>query len=1846
MIHLRNIALALAGLSVSTTLAIDTIVVFNEVQYPPADANDPSLEFVEIYNQNSVNIDLTGWRISGEIDYDFPDGTVIEGGQHLVIAANPTALEADSGGTGFLGPFTGILSNNSATLRIRNNNNRILDEFTYDDRAPWPIGADGSGASLSKIDPQSTSAPAHHWDHSLQVGGTPGEANFSTSSTPPPSGGNVALGKTVINGSSAYNGLPFDQGGFSAQNVTDGSTSDIHSVNYWLGSQGDPTQFFILDLGTEYDITEIHLRNTHNQQWNDRGTLDFEISAATSVNGSNLLVSPQTILSDTLATVDDQDPIVAEVFNSDNGLTEVTARYLRFDSLTAVMNNAGLNEIEVYVDDDAPPPVAIPAALPLTINEVSGTNAPSFWIELHNSGDTDINLEGFILGFENSGDYQFPAGQSIPANDFLLIPASTLALPVPPADGDNLYLYQPGKVSLLDAVRIDDLPLGRLPDGSDQLLTVSQEAELTPGLANAISTTSPDIVINEIMYHHRPTYPSPGDPPLIELVSGFGWNANWRFNQAGDDLGSNWAATAHSVGGNWESGDGPLGYETSPGFPPEPIVTQLTRPQDNDPRVITFYFESDFNVDASDLPNITSLNFSHVTDDGAVYYLNGQEIHRFDMPDGPILASTTADNQVATEADLVRTFNVEPTFLVSGSNRLSVEVHQSSSGSSDVVMGLKLDLEKATPGANPPTAYAENDEEWIELYNRSANPVSLANWEFEGAVDFTFPAGTQILSGEYLVIARDLSDFSAKFPGVTALGDYSGSLANSGDRLFLIDQFNNPVDEVSYIDGAPWPDASDGGGSSMELRHPDLDNNVASSWQASDNASTSDWQTYTYTLTAHTPTYRPAQNNFHELRLGLLDGGELLLDDFSVIEDPGGADLELIANGGFSDSSGWRLLGTHQESHIVNDGGNNVLKVIASSRSNYLNNLIESNLTNGGSLHEVTAGTNYQISFRAKWLSGSPQFRFELYYNKLAELVVLEQPETHGTPGAQNSTYSGTVGPTLSNLHHQPAVPTSSEPITITAEADDPDGLSSLTVKYSVNAGAFQSASMTSTDGRHFTATLPAQPNNALVQFYVEALDQSSNLSFAPPLGPDSRAIIKVTSPNSGGAKQSIRVNMLSAEANAMHVEKDILDNHRLGCTIITDETNIAYDCGIRLRGSMWSRRSSSRVGFNLKLPSDKPYRGLHGTITLRNGNKQEITAKHIINAAGGLHDNYNDIVQFNGHLSTYNGRSRLEMTRFGTDYLKGLPGGDGSDGTVFKMEGIRVFQATQDGTPDTPKLPFPIGWVSNFDLADQGDLKEDYRNSLRINTSLDRDDYTQIIDMCKVFSLSGTTLEQAAPEILNVDMWTRQFALLSLCGIGDTYSQGNPHNLNFYARPDGLVDPMPWDWDFTYSRSATSSLWGNKNVAKLFARPVYTRLFHGHLHNLITNTYNATYLTPWFNHLGSCAGESYSGHLNYVSSRGSHVLSQLPTQIPFTITTNGGNDFDHNGSTVTLSGNAWIDVREILISGTSSPLPVTWVDADTWEVNVPLLAGANPITLTALDFQGTATGSDAITVTNTSIIIPASADSLAISEIHYHPATNEFEEFIELQNIHPSISIDLSGVTFTEGIDFQFPPLTILAPGERILVVRDLAAFQAKYGNSLNVAGIFASLTKLSDKGERIRLEAPGGLTIRDFTYGDDSPWPDSADGNGPSLLLIYPSGNPDHALASNWRANTTTDGTPGTTDSSTFAGTPGNDTDKDQFDDLIEYALASDLSNPSSQPSFTVVPTGNSMLLTIDVLATADDVVITPQFSSDLNTWNDATELVSRVNNGGTIDTLVFRFDPAVSSAQGFSRILVQLR
>jgi hypothetical protein len=132
---------------------------------------------------------------------------------------------------------------------------------------------------------------------------------------------------------------------------------------------------------------------------------------------------------------------------------------------------------------------------------------------------------------------------------------------------------------------------------------------------------------------------------------------------------------------------------------------------------------------------------------------------------------------------------------------------------------------------------------------------------------------------------------------------------------------------------------------------------------------------------------------------------------------------------------------------------------------------------------------------------------------------------------------------------------------------------------------------------------------------------------------------------------------------------------------------------------------------------------------------------------------------------------------------------------------------------------------------------------------------------------------------------------------------------------------------------------------------------------------------------------------------------------------------------------------------------------------------------------------------------------ALRISELMFHPpdapaespyATEDFE-YVELVNTGPG-ALSLIGYRFMEGIDFQFSDnAAALAPGERLTLVKSLAAFTSRYGQGWNVDGPYEG--QLSNSGERLRLIDSQGTTVHDFVFGDD--WITAADGEGRSLVL-----------------------------------------------------------------------------------------------------------------------------------------------
>ncbi len=667
-----------------------------------------------------------------------------------------------------------------------------------------------------------------------------------------------------------------------------------------------------------------------------------------------------------------------------------------------------------------------------------------------------------------------------------------------------------------------------------------------------------------------------------------------------------------------------------------------------------------------------------------------------------------------------------------------------------------------------------------------------------------------------------------------------------------------------------------------------------------------------------------------------------------------------------------------------------------------------------------------------------------------------------------------------------------------------------------------------------FTGLIPGKSGGATIQFYAEGRDSLSVTSTYPAAGRNSRALIKVNDGLVPNNRQTLRLIVTQPDTAKMLATTNLMSTDLLGGTIVSNSREVFYDAGVRLHGSMFTRINASVTGFTIRFPGDKPFRGVHPSVTLKRAGNLENLVHLMSQRAGGVPGMLNDYVYQVSHIAGNVGAAKLYLASYDNLYLDSQFE-NGSDGTLFKMEGIRDYQVNGVG-PDDYKLPWPVGWIGNYDVSDLGNDKEQYRWSTLIENNLDRDDYSHYIAMAKVFSLNGAALEQAAPGVMDVDEWMRTFALMSLCGIADAYTQGNPHNLDFYSRPgDGKMLAFPWDWDFTFVNGTTAPLWGGANLSKIIALPAHTRLFHGHLRDLIQRSFNETYMARWITHYTQQSGENYAPYLNYIRDRGDYVLSQLPAPVPFEITSNGGNDFSVSNTTVTLQGRSWIDAATIRFFGDDTPLPVTWLDAQRWQVTLSVDFGPNLLGFGAYDHQGRLIACDSVTVSSTVMQRPQQ-DYLRVTEINYHPYAptlaeqtagfldaDDFE-FIELMNLGPA-TLALGNARFITGIGYTFTNGATLGAGQRLILARNRAAIARRHGTNVLVHGLYTG--KLDNAGEQLVLVDQSGAVILDFTYNDSGDWPAAADGIGSTLEILDPNGNYNDPF--NWQASPETGGTPG---------------------------------------------------------------------------------------------------------------------
>jgi hypothetical protein len=253
----------------------------------------------------------------------------------------------------------------------------------------------------------------------------------------------------------------------------------------------------------------------------------------------------------------------------------------------------------------------------------------------------------------------------------------------------------------------------------------------------------------------------------------------WKYLDNGSDQGTAWRAASFNDS-TWPSGPAQLGYgdgdeATTVGFGP-----------DANNKFITTYFRRAFNVTNSSL--FTNLTLRVLRDDGAVVYLNGVEVWRTNMPTGTVGFGTPASVAIAgaDESTFVQT-TISSSLLVSGTNVLAIELHQSGGTSTDVSFDLQLigSDGSASVTRGPYLQIGTPNSTVVRWRTNVATNSRVSVGTTQGSLTSDFDNAT--LTTEHEVTVSGLSPFTKYFYSV---GTTSQTLAGNDANHFFISSPN------------------------------------------------------------------------------------------------------------------------------------------------------------------------------------------------------------------------------------------------------------------------------------------------------------------------------------------------------------------------------------------------------------------------------------------------------------------------------------------------------------------------------------------------------------------------------------------------------------------------------------------------------------------------------------------------------------------------------------------------------------------------------------------------------------------------------------------------------------------------------------------------------------------------------------------------------------------------------------------------------------------------------------------------------------------------------------------------
>ena len=864
--------------------------------------------------------------------------------------------------------------------------------------------------------------------------------------------------------------------------------------------------------------------------------------------------------------------------------------------------------------------------------------------------------------------------------------------------------------------------------------------------------------------------------------------------------------------------------------------------------------------------------------------------------------------------------------------------------------------------------------EYIELYNRSGDAINLSGWRFTEGISFDFP-DTIIGGNSYLVIAADSDCLLAAHGAINVLGNWKGTLRDSGELIRLVDNNGNMADEVDYLPSGDWPNLADGNGSSMELRHPDMNNNVATAWTDSDEANKSPMETFSYTADFIRSSWLPLTSG-QELQAHLVGDSHVILENISVRLNNSGSNL--LRNPGVmsptqSSASGWVCQGTHWASFM--DAGK--LNLIADGHGDNKANRAEVDFQTS-----PVVGNSYTLSFDGRWVSGKPRVVMQTLDHGFGTSFLLPIPEDLGTPGAPNSALLPSAAPTVSEVIHSPAVPKTGEPVTVSARIDSAEPLTSVEAVYRLDNnngnGTWQRQTMNDDGTGLYSANLNQYTTNGnLIQFYVEAIAGGES-TFQPIKGPDRPAMWVVdnrTMPSillrerfvvSAYDRQALNANVGGGATFDYNFPR--MSNHFFNATFIANESEIYYNAEIRKSGSPFTRATDSNLAHGKwKLPGDRLFRNRRRSVIDASGTSEgsgtprfydDRIARYFLYQLG--HPT-NEMEFVHSVINTDPFKLRENHEPISNDFLN-RNFKDGTDGTLFRIDDEWRF-TSDDGNARQNRN-------ADWSYKDT-DNPTSYQSEWIMRTRESDHDFSTFIEFVR--TLDGTFNEGEVNRIANARMLGLNAAVRGYDADWDTITLDRGKNAYMYRPADnsGFM-LLHWDGDRVFDRSTQAILGGRAGVSKYFSQPYVRRYVNYYLTKLLDeHTRNSARTIAWMDaETASVSGTGidmpkshYTNWFNIRETFSRNFVTSAVNNANFAITTSNANT---TADILALAGTSPPTVLDIRVAG-HPDVTAQWTDKTNWMIDgLALVEGNNVFDLEGIDHDGNVIETDQFIIIKT----------------------------------------------------------------------------------------------------------------------------------------------------------------------------------------------------------------------------------------------------------------------------------------